>query len=270
MRIWHQGLIPRTPTSAAYFEARERRVTELCSVGTSVVFHGLNEACFPEPLTPAIAARFELGEALMALEVAAQVRAANEDDYDAVIVGILQDTGLSIARTVTDLPVVGYGQATALLGRCLGRRLGVLAFNPALFELFEERINSYAPGFVHAFQETRLEYVDVLASFSEESAAAKTRDALYAAAEALVRRGCDVLVAGQMLLAEAAWKLDIATVDGVPVLDGLGAAVGLAEALVRLRRVHGTGPARQGIHGATPVPELLALLASRTNDQGTP
>ncbi|MFT4028866.1 MAG: aspartate/glutamate racemase family protein [Protaetiibacter sp.] len=250
MHIWHQGLIPDDETSTAYFAARARHATLVADTGTSIDFHGLEVADFPGGLTPAELARQEVGELLMSARVAARVLEATTGDYDAVIVGILQDTGLAAARTLTDLPVVGYGQATALIGRSLGERLGIVAFNPELFPLFRERIEHYAPGFVTGVEQVDLSYGQVLHSFSDESAANAVRQELTEACRRLVSSGCDVLVAGQMLLAEAAWALGVVRVDNAPVLDGLGATIGLAEVLVRLRAVSGLTPGRKGIHSA--------------------
>ncbi len=72
------------------------------------------------------------------------------------------------------------------------------------------------------------------------------RSAMEEVCRQLIAKGASMIIAGQMLLTEVAWRLGVRRVDDVPVLDGLGALVMLAEGLVRLRRTSGLEVCRRG------------------------
>lgn len=225
-------------------------------------YHGLDSGCYPEGVTPAVLAALEVGELLQAHAIARSVLEAEQQGWDAVVIGILQDSGLQVARTLSPMPVVGYGQAAALIGRCLGDHLGVVAFNEDIFPLVHERLERQVPGSVHVLQKLDLEYSSVLQAFTDEEEAELLRRRFEHACEEAIHRGADVIVPGQMVLAEAVWRLGIRRVGDVPVLDGLGATISLASTLVALRRSGALEVCRRGVRWRTPKREVIELLLS--------
>ena len=162
MRIWHQSLIPETAATKPYFLSLEAHVGAVASKDTEVVLHGLDPALYSETVGPAVFASFAVGELLEAELTARNVLTAARAGFDAFIIATLQDPGLQVGRTLTDIPVVGYGQAAALIGRCLGDRLGLLAFNRPLFPLFRERLEVHVPGCVGPMQDLDITYEDLM------------------------------------------------------------------------------------------------------------
>lgn len=232
-RIWCQGLVPLTGESAAYYQARADHARAVSGPGTVVEFARVADEVFGG-LTPADLAGTAAGERLFEVLVAEAAISAAADGCRAVAIGVIQDSGLQLARAATEIPVVGYGQASALVSRCLGGRLGVLAFNPPLFPLIARRLNEHVPGLVASVEDVAVSYQDVLRSFSDRAAAGSLRDHVTTAATRLVSSGADVLVAGQMVLSEAVWHAGIREVGGAVLIDGLAVTIGLAELMIAL------------------------------------
>lgn len=262
MRIWYQGLIPRNESSAAYYASMEAHAAALVRPDTTVEFHGMPEHIYPRGYGPAEFTRYLAGEWVEVCAFAGMVLEAERAGFDAVMIGTLQEPGLQLARTLTDLPVVGYGQAASFLGRSLGERVGVLAFNEALFPLFRDRLNVHIPDSVGPIRSLDVTYAEIHASFRDPDLAAPLRSAIEDGCRLLAREGASAIVPGQMLLAEAAWRLGVRRVDDTPVIDALGALVLFAETLVLLRRTSGITVSRRGFTWAKADPVVAQALAA--------
>ena len=272
LRLWFQGLVPLTEQSQSYFDARAEHARTMCDGQTVVDFRSAPPRFFPPGVSPADMARTRGGERLFELLVADAAIKAEAEGYDALAIGVIQDSGLKLARTLVDIPVAGYGQAAALLSRCWGSHLGVLAFNPDLFSLISGRLSTHVPGGVLAVEDVRLSYEEVLRSFTDAAAGEWLRERVSAAAARLVSAGADVLVPGQTLLSEAVWHVGLRQVAGAVLIDGLAATVTLAESMVTLRQRTGitasrnTGGWRQP---EAPVRDMIARNA-RAAAEGFP
>jgi allantoin racemase len=211
----------------------------------------------PETEIAPITARF--GAAIIgsrvetAIAAAAVVdRLAQTDGYDAVIIGASLDPGLAAAREMLDVPVVGITEAALHTACLLGGRFGAIVMSANSDTILREMADAYGLGSrlgaVHTLPITPL---DLLADVD-----AATR-AIAAAAEAMVARdGVDTIALIGAVMAGMATVVQ--PVLRVPVLEGVSAAVGLAEALVRLC----VAPARAGSYARPPAERLSALLAS--------
>jgi allantoin racemase len=151
----------------------------------------------------------------------------NAPDADAGIIACFDDTGLDAARSVAPFPVVGVCEAALLTAGQLARRIAVVTTLPRSIVPLEELVRRY--GFADRASVTACN-VAVLdlekpGSGAEQKLEAEIALALEEGAEAVVL-GC----AGMADLAGAFSKK-----FGVPVVDGVAAAVKQAEALVGLK-----------------------------------
>ncbi|TPE51513.1 aspartate/glutamate racemase family protein [Amaricoccus solimangrovi] len=152
-------------------------------------------------------------------EIAAAAGAA-----DAVVICCFDDTGLAEARAAAPCPVIGIGQAACHAAELLGKPYSVVTTLAVSVPILEANLAAY--GLAHC-RRVRASGVPVLAiegaaaSISAEVGRAKAEDG----AEAIVL-GC----AGMADLPAA-----LAAEHGIPVIDGVAAACGLARTLVTLR-----------------------------------
>lgn len=177
-------------------------------------------------------------------------RLSQAKGYDAVIVGASVDPGLAAAREMLDVPVIGITEAALHAACLLGGKIGAIVMSANSDTILREMADAYGLG-------TRLGAVRTLPITPLELLAdldAATR-AIAAAAEAMVSSdGVDTIVLIGAVMAGVASVVQPAV--RVPVLEGVSAAVGLAEALVRLR----VSPSRAGSY-AKPPEERVAVLA---------
>lgn len=177
-------------------------------------------------------------------------RLTQADGYDAAIIGASVDPGLAAARELLEIPVVGITEAALHAACLLGGRIGAIVMSANSDTILREMADAYGLGArlgaVHTLPITPLE---LLADLD-----AATR-AIAAAADAMVASdGVDTIALIGAVMAGMADVVQPAL--RVPVLEGVSAAVGLAETLVRL----GVSPSRAGSY-TKPPEERVAVLA---------
>ena len=147
---------------------------------------------------------------------------------DAVVLAVSLDTGLWACRELLDVPVIGMTEAGLLMGCTLAPRIGVLTYGRRMGPLYRELVESYGLGGRVAGIAT----LDVTPqqTFSDPHA---VRQAVLAATRQLVDRdGAEAVLFAGAALASMASVLQ-SQID-VPLLDGIGCAVALAQARVQM------------------------------------
>jgi allantoin racemase len=148
-------------------------------------------------------------------------------DADAGIIACFDDTGLDAARSVARFPVVGICEAALVTAGQLAKRIAIVTTLPRSIVPLEELVRRY--GFADRASVTACN-VAVLDLEKTGSGAAEKLDAEIALA---LDKGAEAIVLGCAGMADLAFTLS--TKFGVPVIDGVAAAVKQAEALVGLK-----------------------------------
>lgn len=256
MRIWEQGLVA-TYSLPGYKELILAHYDAYRRADTEIVVHGVRDDVTPESV--AIAGRavnYTYLHRLHENQVIENVIRAEREGFDAVVLGILQDPGILEARSVVDIPVIGYGETSMLTARMLGDRFGFIAINPSMEALIQSRID--AVGLSARAAPTV--YMDC--GYDDLSAAVQGKPATFLAAfrkaaeTAVALHKVDVLLPGQTIIAELLWQAGINSFEGAAVLDPRLAILRMAEMLVDLRRA-GVPSSRRGFNWAKPPQDLL-------------
>ncbi|MDP2378571.1 aspartate/glutamate racemase family protein [Reyranella sp.] len=174
---------------------------------------------------PYIATRAEaaIGSAVM-LEMLAERRGT----FDAAIVAAFGDPGLGGARELFDFPVVGMAEAAMLVACTLGRRFAIVSFAKALEPWFAEIVEWHGLSGRCAAIRTLDEAFQSIDDVQTEK-----EQVLIDLALGTVRNdGADVVILAGAPLAGLANKIRERV--PVPLVDGIQAAVTMAEGLVRL------------------------------------
>jgi allantoin racemase len=151
----------------------------------------------------------------------------NADDADAGIIACFDDTGLDAARSAVRFPVVGICEAALVTAGQLAKRIAVITTLPRSIVPLEELVRRY--GFAERARVTACN-VAVLDLERPGSGAAEKLDAEIALA---LERGAEAIVLGCAGMADLAYA--VSQKFGVPVIDGVAAAVKQAEALIGLK-----------------------------------
>lgn len=148
--------------------------------------------------------------------------------FDAVIIACFDDTGLYEARRRTAVPVIGIGEAAYHAATLVAERFSVVTTMSVSIPILEENVQRY--GLWSRCGRVRASNVPVLELERPGSTARETiSDEI---ASALLHDGSDAIVLGCAGMADLA--ADLSARHKVPVVDGVAAAVKLAEGLIAL------------------------------------
>lgn len=216
-----------TASMTAKIGAAARRVA---SEGTEIV--AVNSASGPESIEGFY------DEAMSLAGMLAVIRTT--PDYDAVVIACFDDTGLDAARCLTDKPVIGIGEAGYHMASMIANKFSVVTTLARSVPALEHNLHRY--GMMARCARVRSSEVAVLELEHPGSDACNRISAEIG--RAVVEDRAEAIVLGCAGMADLADTL--AVEHGLPVLDGVTCAVGLAEAMVKLHirtsRVGGYSP----------------------------
>ncbi|MGO4438335.1 aspartate/glutamate racemase family protein [Rhizobium sp. RAF56] len=173
----------------------------------------------------------------------AELKDRQPEGYDAAIIACFDDTGLEAARTFCDVPVLGLCEAAVATAGFLAQRFTVVTTLERSRVLIDNLVRRYGMG---GRAKVRASDIPVL---ELENAASGAIAKLRAEIErALEEDGAEAIVLGCAGMTDLARMLQ--TIYGVPVVDGVSAAVKQAEALVSL----GLSTSKRGSYAA-PLPK---------------
>lgn len=164
-------------------------------------------------------------EALAVPAMLAAIHLAEARGADAHVIACFDDPGLSAAREVAAAPVIGICQAGVQVAMTLATRFCIVTTLSRSVPIIEDLVDSYGAG--RHCRRVRAIDLPVLALEEDPAAYALIAAEVRAARD---RDGAEAVVLGCAGMAEMCEKLTAET--GVPVIDGVTAAVRMAEALI--------------------------------------
>ncbi len=155
---------------------------------------------------------------------------AEQEGYDACIPFGMIDFGVELARTRCKIPVIGQAQAAYALASTMAGKIGAIWYQSRSFSFGWRQVKSY--GYDHLL-------VGFGAAEMPNNEMPQRPDELYerfvAEGKRLVKAGAELIVCHGMSMCPVEWPAaKYAEGIGVPVLEGMGSAVAMAEAWVRL------------------------------------
>lgn len=236
---------------------------------TESMTHGMTdvarETAGPEveivPLTatsgfPYIASR---AEAQIAGAMVLETIASHRRDVDAVIIAAFGDPGLTAARELFDLPIVGMAEAAVMTAAMLGERFSVVTFSPHMARWYDACVRQTGLG----TRFTGVRYPKTPPETLDNVAGALRSDLIDLARKATATDGADVVILGGAPLAGLAPQIADETL-GI-LVDPIAAATAQALALARLSpnyRNRTSRPAAKPSSGLGP--DLRAVIAGET------
>jgi allantoin racemase len=189
---------------------------------TDTIIHTVSSAFGPASIEGAYDDAFALPGLLE------RIREGEAGGADAHVIACFDDTGLDAARALADAPVVGIGEAGFHLAGMLAHRFAVVTTLSRSVPVLENNLLRY--GLDRRCARVRATDVAVL---ELDNPASNARAKIAAEiARALGDDHADAIVLGCAGMADLAASL--AAEFGVPVIDGVAAAVVLAEALAAI------------------------------------
>ncbi len=157
-----------------------------------------------------------------------EVRKGEATGYDGYVVACFDDTGVDAARCVARGPVIGIAEAAMHVATLIAGSFSIVSTLGRSAPALEHLVHKY--GFQHRCRRVRTAEVPVLALEDPASGAvARLKEEI---ARAVVEDRCEAIVLGCAGMADL--NAALAAEFGLPVIDGVAAAVKLVEAVVGL------------------------------------
>jgi len=203
----------------------------------------IHAVCPPEgPLS--IEGHFE--EVIAAAALMEEVRRGVVDGMDAHVIACFGDPGLLAARELARGPVLGIAEAAMHAATMISTRFSIVTTLGRTRIIAEELLDRY--GFRHHCRRIRAAEVPVLDL--EDSGSDACRQIIEECRRARDEDGVGAIVLGCAGMADLV--RDVSGAIGIPVIDGVAAAVRMAEALVGM----GLGTSKHG-DLAEPLPKAF-------------
>lgn len=164
-------------------------------------------------------------EEALAATATVETIAASRDDYDGFVVACYGDPGLAAAREVTRVPVVGIAEASMLLACTVAHRFSVVTVLPRIVPLLHDLVR--ANGLEPRLASVRATPLSVLEIEADPGRAEK--EIVAAGRRAITDDGAEAICLGCAGMGPLDKAVQRAL--GVPVIDGVAAAVKMLESL---------------------------------------
>lgn len=261
MKIWHQSLtsIEKIPE---YRDAVIHHLLKIARPDVDVVLHGMSKDTYPEQY-PGHFITYNYLQSLHKEQFIRNTLIAEKAGYDAVFIGTIPDVGLIEARSLVDIPVIGYGQASMHIASMLGSKIGIINFLAPLVD--QLRFNAAQYGLAQKLGpiiQADIGFYDILQGFQNPE---PIIEKFSIAAKEAIAQGANVIIPG-----EGPMNIFLAThhihhIDDVPIVDSFGAGIKMCESLVDLQKVSGMTMTRVGYFNEKPPADIVGKLRNHYN-----
>jgi allantoin racemase len=249
-RIWAQGATDQV-AHHNYLAALLPHMKACCDPGFVLEF---------KTMTPSVTTVHALSEHRFSRQVIRGAIQAERENYDVFFMNHFQDVGLYDARASVNIPVLGLGEATLLHACTMGRKLGLLAINPAFIPAHAEQIHRYGlQQRVAGIRAINANIADYMEAFAAPAKKAELWAQFEGEARRLIDAGADIIVPTGGIPMMLFGDDPGANVDGAPILNGVTVVIKAAEMAVKLKRLGFPVISRHPQSGfALPSPQTLA------------
>ena len=259
MKIWHQSLtsIENVPQ---YRDAVIQHIQKVARPDVEVVIHGMSKETYPAAY-PGHFITYAYLQNLHREQFIRNALIAESAGYDCMFIGTIPDVGLLEARTLVDIPVIGYGQASFHIASMLGDCIGIVNFLEPLKDQLKTKYSTLRFGEkLHpAIVQTDVGFYDILEGFSNPE---PIIESFTKAANKAIELGADVIVPGEGPMNVFLATHGISRIGDVPIVDSFAAGIKMCESLTDLQKNSGVSITRKGYFNAKPPEEAVQKLRS--------
>ncbi|MBY3063714.1 aspartate/glutamate racemase family protein [Rhizobium laguerreae] len=173
----------------------------------------------------------------------AELKERQTAGYDAAVIACFDDTGLEAARTFADVPILGLCESAVVTAGFLAQRFTVVTTLERSRVLIDNLVRRYGMG-----DRAKVRASDIPVLELEDAGSGAIGKLRAEIERALLEDGAEAIVLGCAGMTDLARELQ--EIYGVPVVDGVAAAVKQAETLVSL----GLSTSKRGSY-ASPLPK---------------
>jgi allantoin racemase len=252
MKLFYQSMgVARRSTTGLYAQSLQQILNQSAAPGTTVAVHGLGEG-------KAIADQFRYLETIDTQEILENGLRAEQEGYDALLIGNIFEPGLHALREVLNIPVLGLCESSIHLACMMGAGFSIVNVNPKFVRKVTENIASAGlTSRLVSIEHMQVERGNVLdRAFEDPQVCQMVIDQFVAAARRGIERGAEVIIpAGGIVMAILA-RSGVHAVDKAPVVNGVIGLLKVAELAVQMRQLTGFFTSKSMMY-APPSGELL-------------
>ena len=257
INIWYQGYL-EVDALPEYQNLLTKHVNTLKNNDVEIFIHGMPKDFF-YGTSPAEVTRYASSSMIFSNQILLNAMQAEEEKFDGLILGTIQNLALQETKSLIDIPVVGYGEAAMSYANKKGGKFAVLAFNPNLLELIDLQIKNSdfkknaAPSIL-----INLEYNDILHAFRDPAKLIKEFQKSVIQAK---KQDVKIIIPGQMVLAELLWINKIDRLEGIEIIDAMKTSI---EAIVD--KIKNKTNLESGFWISTPPKSLKKIIKDKLQD----
>jgi len=234
MRFWYQS-VTREGSFPTYRATLERLLDAAAGPDVQIDVHGIRRQ-------GGTGDQYRYLAFLETVEILENVHRAQEDGYDAFLIGNLFDPGLREAREIADIPIISLGETVLQTAETMGESMGFVSINkkfePRLWDGLTRRRLADKVACISSMQVPSMAALETAGS--DDTAIRALLERFMNAAEETVDMGAEVVIAaGGVVMAIVSDQGCYQTRSGAPILNGVAALVQQGKAAVALRRLMG-------------------------------
>lgn len=165
-----------------------------------------------------------------------QARQAEQEGYDAFVIGSYTDPFLKEMRSIVDIPVISTAECNVLLACSYGKLQGHICLNPSIARLVTDHVRDFRltdrVAGVYSLGEEVDEWTIQQAWEKPDEIIARFTELAHKA----IAAGADVIIPAEGIITEFIYAHGITRIGKAPVFDSFGMAWKYAELLVNLRK----------------------------------
>jgi Asp/Glu/hydantoin racemase len=164
------------------------------------------------------------------MRIAERLILAEADGYDAAVPFGMIDFGVEIARAKVNIPIVGQSMATYVIAATMAQHWGVISYRSSGHSMMRRQARAYGvESFITGWGAAEMSNFDMPGRRTE------LFERFVSEGKRLVGMGAELIVCHGMSMSPIEYPAqEYADAIGVPVLEGLGCGIAMAEAWVRL------------------------------------
>lgn len=234
MKIWYQSMT-RASAWPAYNAALRQVIDSVRDAHTEVQIHGISQR-------GGVGDQYRYLELIETQEVLANVERATQEGFDAFVIGNICDPGLHEAREITDMPVLGLGETSGYFATQMAGNFALVTGSPKHMPKILENFRRYGHrDKLHSARSMQMiRLVDLDTGFSDPATGQALIDRFLAEVQNAATEGAEAVVpaVGVLMVLLARAGLHVSP-QGLPIINGVGALIKMAETSVRLRQFMG-------------------------------
>jgi allantoin racemase len=234
MKIWYQSMT-RASAWPAYNTALRQVIDAVRDTDTEVQIHGISQR-------GGVGDQYRYLELIETQEVLANVERATQEGFDAFVIGNICDPGLREAREITDMPVLGLGETSGYFASQMAGNFALVTGSPKHMPKILENFRRYGHrDNLHSARSMQMiRLVDLDTGFSDPATGQALIDRFLAEVDTAAAEGAEAVIpaVGVLMVLLARAGLHVSP-QGLPIINGVGALIKMAETSVRLRRFMG-------------------------------